>query len=93
MSRDPVIAAALDAAGEAGRKAMALPGCCLEGTGCELPPCHCSRVAAAADVAAFLRAIPTGLPTDDSPSPFRISSIAVGAEWIDAIERAGGGDG
>lgn len=55
---DPTIATALDAASEAGRQAMALPGCCLEGTGCELPPCHCSRVAAAAAVAAFLRALP-----------------------------------
>jgi hypothetical protein len=55
---DP-IKAALREAGEAARKAMAKPGCCIEGTGCELPPCHCSQVAAAAAVAAFLRALPT----------------------------------
>jgi hypothetical protein len=55
---DP-IRAALDAAGEAARVAMSRPGCCMEGTGCELPPCHCSREAAAAAIAAFLRALPT----------------------------------
>jgi hypothetical protein len=46
-------------AGDAARVAMSRPGCCMEGTGCELPPCHCSRVAAAAAIVAFLRALPT----------------------------------
>lgn len=41
---------ALRAASEAARKAFIVPGCCTEGTGCELPPCYCSRVAAAAAV-------------------------------------------
>ena len=49
---------ALEAAGEAVRKALVKPPCCMEGTGCELPPCHCSRVAASAAIAAFLRALP-----------------------------------
>lgn len=48
---------ALEAAGEAVRKALVTPPCCMEGTGCELPPCHCSRVAASAAIAAFLRGI------------------------------------
>lgn len=48
MPADPAVAAALEAAGEAARAAMCKPGCCMEGTGCELPPCHCSRVGAAA---------------------------------------------
>jgi hypothetical protein len=52
---DP-IRAALDAAGEAARIAACQPECCLEGTGCEVGPCHCSRVGAVAAIAAFLRA-------------------------------------
>jgi hypothetical protein len=31
----------------------------MDGTGCERPACHCSSVAAAAAIAAFLRALPT----------------------------------
>jgi len=49
---------ALAVAGEAVRKALVKPPCCMEGTGCEMPPCHCSQVAAYAAVAAFLRALP-----------------------------------
>lgn len=56
---------ALEAAGEAVRKALVKPPCCMEGTGCELPPCHCSRVAASAAIAAFLRALPTDLKRED----------------------------
>lgn len=54
---DP-IKAALEAAGEAVRQNLIKPPCCMEGTGCELPPCHCSSVAAAAAIAAFLEAMP-----------------------------------
>lgn len=54
---DPV-AEALRAAGEAARQAFIVPGCCMEGTGCEMPPCHCASVAAAAAIATFLRALP-----------------------------------
>lgn len=54
MRSDPAIRAALDVAGEAVRQTGALAGSCA-GL-CELPPCHCSRVAAVAAVAAFLRA-------------------------------------
>ena len=56
---DP-IRAALDKAAEAARIEACKPGCCGEGTGCEVGPCHCSRVAAAAAVAAFLRALKDG---------------------------------
>ncbi len=55
---DAAIKAALEAAGEAARKAVITPGCCMEGTGCEIAPCHCSQVAASAAIAAFLRALP-----------------------------------
>ncbi len=54
---DP-IRAALEKAAEAARIRACKPGCCGEGTGCEVGPCYCSRVAAAAAVAAFLRALP-----------------------------------
>ena len=56
---DP-IRAALEKAAEAARIEACKPGCCGEGTGCEVGPCHCSRVAAAAAVAAFLHALPDG---------------------------------
>lgn len=57
MPADPTITAALRAAAEAARIAGCQPGCCGEGTGCEVGPCHCSHVAAAAAIAAFLRAL------------------------------------
>lgn len=53
----PAIQAALEKAGEAVRVAIVRPGCCMEGTGCELPPCHCASVAASAAIVAFLRAL------------------------------------
>jgi hypothetical protein len=56
---DP-IRAAIKKAAEAARIEACKPGCCGEGTGCEVGPCHCSRVAAAAAIAAFLRALPDG---------------------------------
>lgn len=52
------VKAALEAAGEAARKALVRPGCCMEGTGCEVCPCHCASLAAAAAIASFLRALP-----------------------------------
>jgi hypothetical protein len=58
MPADPTITSALRAAGEAARIAGCQPGCCGEGTGCEVGPCHCAKVAAAAAIAAFLRALP-----------------------------------
>jgi hypothetical protein len=55
---DLAIKAALDAAGEAARIESCKPGCCGEGTGCEIGPCYCSQVSARAAVVAFLRALP-----------------------------------
>jgi hypothetical protein len=54
---DPTIRAALEAAGEAARVAMAQDGTCpsLGGFVCTSPPCRCARDASAAAVAAFLR--------------------------------------
>jgi hypothetical protein len=54
---NPITNAALAKAAEAARMQACKPGCCGEGTGCEVGPCHCSRVAAAAAVAAFLRTL------------------------------------
>lgn len=53
---------AMRVAAEAARIAGTQPGCCGEGTGCEVGPCHCSAVAARAAVAAFLRALPAKFP-------------------------------
>lgn len=58
MPADPTITAALRAASEAARIAGCQPGCCGEGTGCEVGPCHCAHVSSAAAIAAFLRALP-----------------------------------
>ena len=51
------IRAALDKAAEATRIETCKPGRCGEGTGCEVGPCHCSRVAAANAITKFLRAV------------------------------------
>jgi hypothetical protein len=80
---DAAIKAALEAAGEAARKALVKPPCCMEGTGCELPPCHCSKVAAAAAIAAFLRALPQ--------EPWRSDPIgrwSIGGDIADEIAAA-----
>lgn len=85
---DAAIKAALEAAGEAVRQAIIKPPCCMEGTGCELPPCHCSSVAAAGAIAAFLRALPPGSRADCHPIRMHATQLA------DEVERAaGGGDG
>jgi hypothetical protein len=57
---DPTIRAALEAAGEAARVAMAQDGTCpsLGGFVCTSPPCRCARDASVAAVAAFLNAQP-----------------------------------
>ena len=61
MSRS-IIAAALQAAAEAARIAGTQPGCCGQGTGCEVGPCHCATVASRAAIAAFLHALPARFP-------------------------------
>lgn len=44
-------------ASEAVRKALIQPMCCMQGSGCEFPPCHCSAVAADAALAAVFEAL------------------------------------
>lgn len=66
---DAPIRAALREAGEAARQAIIRPGCCMEGTGCEVLPCHCSQVAASAAIAAFLRALPERFPMPGEHNP------------------------
>jgi hypothetical protein len=57
---DPAIKAALREAGEAARLSLGADGGCLPiaCANCTLPPCACADAAAAAAVAAFLRALP-----------------------------------
>jgi len=88
---DP-IRAALDAAGEAARIEACKPGCCGEGTGCEIGPCYCSTVAARAAIAAFLRALPPSdvmmqryAPDGDLAGPHSTLTLAA------AVEAAGEG--
>lgn len=86
---------ALEAAGEAVRKALVKPPCCMEGTGCELPPCHCSRVAASAAIAAFLRALPCcdvmmqRWTNDDPPERDGPHSTITLAAAVEAAAREG----
>jgi hypothetical protein len=90
---DDAIRKALEAAGEAVRQSLIKPPCCMEGTGCELPPCHCSSVAAAAAIAAFLEALPpvdvmmAQRPHDpvDPGGPHSTGTLAA------AVRRAAGG--
>ena len=84
------IRAALDAAAEAARTEACKPGCCGEGTGCEIGPCYCSKVAATAAVAAFLRALPDRVVVQlMEPACDTLHSLAA------AVEAAaeGGADG
>ncbi len=46
-----------EVAAEAVRKALIQPMCCMQGSGCEFPPCHCSTVAADAVLAAVWEAL------------------------------------
>ena len=46
-----------EVASEAVRKALIQPMCCMQGSGCEFPPCHCSTVAADAVLAAVWEAL------------------------------------
>jgi hypothetical protein len=87
---DEVIKRALEGAGEAVRQAIIKPPCCMEGTGCELPPCHCASVAAAAAIAAFLEALPplTALPGPDG-SLVGIKTVRLRA-LATAVRRASG---
>jgi hypothetical protein len=84
---DDAIRKALEVAGEAVRQSIIKPPGCMEGTGCELPPCHCSSVAAAAAIAAFLeefrRQFPQREPWDEAT--FEPSALAA------AVRRAAGG--
>lgn len=81
---------ALEAAGEAARKALVKPPCCMEGTGCEMPPCHCSQRAAAAAVAAFLRALPNlNLCTR---GVCKFNRVADASDLAAAVEKEAGHD-
>jgi hypothetical protein len=79
-----VVRAALEAAGEVARRTLTKPPCCMEGTGCELPPCHCAQVAAAAAIVAFLpKAQASYAAHYGSPSPqigWLIAAVEVAAE-------------
>ena len=87
---DP-IHAALDAAGEAARLEACRPGCCGEGTGCEIGPCYCSTVAARAAVAAFLRALDAACEQGTAPDG-RMWTLLHGAGLAAAVERAARGE-
>lgn len=97
MQSDP-IKAALEVAGEAVRQNLIKPPCCMEGTGCELPPCHCSSVAAAAAITAFLNAPPPSAATIrlymGEVSPQSMRDIYAYHRWLAAAVRraAGGGE-
>jgi hypothetical protein len=87
------IRAALDAAAKEVREAFISPEGC--GEVCEWEPCACARRGGAKAIAAFLRALPVGLPSGDDASPYRIGSAALQAEWAAAVEEAAkeAGDG
>lgn len=85
---DPAIRAALRAGGEAARKEAMRAGWCWHDRICEAAPCACCAVVAAAAVAAFLRALPVGLPTADSPTPYRIARAEQRDAWAAAVEAA-----
>jgi hypothetical protein len=83
----PTIRAALDASVRA--------YCCADGecpcghySACLIAPNPDTRDGMAKAIAAFLRALPVGLPSGDDASPYRIGSAALQAEWAAAVEEA-----
>lgn len=80
MTADP-IRDALREAGEAARDSFACKPC---GEPCTLPPCWCADAAAAAAVAAFLRALPACDVMMDRPEGAMHSTRTLAA----AVERA-----
>lgn len=81
------IKAALEAAIEAECVARAALNECQQAA-CP-SPCRWCQAGATAAVAAFLAAIPVGLTTDESPSPFRMASSEVRDAWVAQVREAG----
>jgi hypothetical protein len=88
---DP-IRAALDKAADAARIEACKPGCCGEGTGCEVGPCHCSRVAAAAAIATFLHALPGSLSKEGAVWWYSIPAEMETHDWLAAAVLAAAKD-
>jgi len=84
---EPNVKAALDAAIEGECVARAALNECQQAACTE--PCKWCRAGATAAVAAFLAAIPVGLPTNESPSPFRMASSEVRDAWVAQVREAG----
>lgn len=87
----PAIKAALDAAAQSW--CCGLAACHYNDCGLPCEARDHRRMAAA--VAAFLRMIPTGMPTADSPCHMRFVDDAAREAWAAAVEQAaeGGADG
>lgn len=89
MPADSTITAALRAACEAARIAGCQPGCCGEGTGCEVGPCHCAHVSSAAAIAAFLRALPqVHLPDERAYGGYYLLTTREAQALAAAVEEA-----
>lgn len=76
-------------ASEAVRKALIQPMCCMQGSGCEFPPCHCSTVAADAVLAAVWEALrePDDAATDAAWATFYRVEPGEAPSWGD-VHRA-----
>jgi hypothetical protein len=89
---DQTIRAALEAAGEAALAAWRYDGHCPGSFLCTSPPCRCSRVAAAAAVAAFLNAPPPPAQTIrlyfGEVSPQGMRDIYAYHRWLAAVVAA-----
>jgi hypothetical protein len=57
------------------------------GCGCFVCQKGCTQQVAE-EIAAFLRALPIGLPTADKPSPFAFVSEEVKQQWVEAVLAA-----
>lgn len=86
---DPAIRAALRAGARA--RCCGDAACHYEDSG--LPCAMVEQTQRDADIiAAFLRAMPVGLPTGGSPTPYRFASAEQRDAWAAAVERAARGD-
>jgi hypothetical protein len=70
-------AALLKRVGEAIRKSVIQPGCCMEDTGCQIGPCNCSQEAGEAAIAAIRAAGWAVVPVDPTFNMESEGSVAM----------------
>jgi hypothetical protein len=79
LAKDDI--ALLRLVGEEIRKTLIKPPYCMEGTGCELPPCGCSQEAGKAALAAIRAAGWAVVPVEPTPQMARCGIEGADIRW------------